>query len=107
MTTESSVTLPPDGAGKAVDTVTVTDTNAVARYRQVAALGDSDVAANIARITGDGRLHVVDRPIEDVLTQMLMELRVQTVILHSTLGCRDDIDLLRAAENLITFQQTE
>lgn len=105
---ESFIQGATDGAGKLVDTVTVTNpaTSAV-QHRQVVAIGDPSAPNNIAGVTSGGDQQVRNFTLEDLMLQIVIELRVMNSILQSTLNSRDDLDALRAAEALTTQQTTQ
>lgn len=107
MAVESSVQVAPDGGGKQVDTFLVTSPTGVVQHRQAVVVADAQFAANTQNITAGGDAQVRNFTLEELLAQILVELRVQSVLLHTTLNARDDIEQLRAAEQLVPLQQTQ
>ena len=107
-TNESYVQVATDGAGKKIDNFTVTLSDGTTTvYRQVAVIADPDFVANVQRVDALGNARVRNDSLTDLLTQILVEMRVQTTILQATLNSRDDVDLLRNQEQLVTLQQTQ
>ena len=105
---ESFVQVAVDGAGKAIDTFAVINLlTGATQQRQAVVVADPAFAANVAGVTGGGDAQVRNFTLEDLLTQVLVELRVINILLHSTLNSRDDIDLLRQQEGLVSLQQTQ
>lgn len=103
---QSFVQVAPDGTGKKIDNAAITLPDASTQYRQTTVSGDPNFNSNVGGVTGGGDQQVRSFTLEDLLTQILIELRVQNTILQSTLGGRDDLDATRFAESLTTFQQT-
>lgn len=95
--TESYVQLAPDSTGKLVDTAAVIHpTSGATQQRQIIAVGDPLVAANLQGVDPAGQAFVRSNLEIDLLTQVLIELRTMNLVLASTLGLRDDLDALRA-----------
>lgn len=103
---QSFVQVAADGVGKKIDNAAVTLPDGSTQYRQTAVIGDQNFNANIAAVTGVGDQQVRNFTLEDLMLQILVELRVQSTILQSTLNSRDDLDALRNNELLINLQQT-
>ena len=108
MASESYVQLAADGSGKQIDTVLVTNpaTGAV-QHRQAVVLADSEFAANTAEVGPEGDALVRSYTMEDLLLQVLIELRVMNTILQATLNSRDDLDDLRKFEGAVTQQLSQ
>ena len=51
--------------------------------------------ANAATVDSQGQVSERNRALEDLMVQVLVELRIHSAILHSTLNSRDDLDALR------------
>lgn len=96
---ESFVQLAPDGTGKLVDTQTITEADGTVTHRQVVVLGDP-VNDNVASVSGSAL--VVDELAsadgefqEELLKQILIELRMMNYLLASEFRVRDDLDAMR------------
>ena len=107
MSTEAFVQVAPDGAGKAVDAFAVTTPAGATQYRQAVVNADPFFAASTQNVTAGGDAQVRSFTLEDLLLQVLVELRCMNTILQATLNSRDDIDLLRTGEWAATLQQTQ
>lgn len=108
MSTESFVQVAPDSTGKAIDAIAVTvPSTGATQYRQTTTLGDDNFAGNTQEVGSEGDALVRSYTIEDLLTQMLVELRIHSAILHATLGCRDDLDALRAEAQNTAIQTSQ
>ena len=100
---DGTVQLAPDGTGKKVDTselVRASDGATVERQRIVAA--DDQFSANLARVFSDGSQLVRHQSAEDILGQVLTELRIHTLILLEGFNLSKTIDpaLLRGDPTL-------
>ena len=107
MAVESSVQVAPDGGGKQVDTFVVTLPNGAVQHRQAVVLADPQFAANTQNVTASGDAQVRIFTVEDLLLQMLVEMRCMNTILQATLNSNDDLSLLRIAEQSVAIQQTQ
>lgn len=104
--TQSFVQVAVDGVGKKIDNAAVSLPDGSTQYRQSVTVADPNFNANISYVTGGGDLQIRNFTLEDLMQQILIELRVMNTTLAVTLNSRDDIDALRMQENLTTFQQT-
>ena len=95
MATESYVQVPLDSTGKKIDTATVTLDDTTQQYRQTVAIGDGSTGNAVASVTRDGQLLVKNLEEFDLLSQILIELRVLNYQIQSTQNGRDDLDQLR------------
>lgn len=94
----------PDSTGKKIDSSElVVGTNTVERQRIVQA--DPNLPGNLSNITIDGEVWVGGPALVDLLTAVLVELRVQSTLLLEIAGprIRDDLDAMR---NDAALQQT-
>lgn len=107
MSVESFVQLAADGVGKPVDTFVVTLPSGAVQHRQAVVVADSQFTNNTQEVLSGGDAQVRDASVVDLLLQMLVEIRVMNTILQSTLNSRDDIELLRASEQISTLQQIQ
>lgn len=100
---ESFVQVAVDGAGKKIDNAAVTLPDGSTQYRQITAIGDPNFNTSVVGVTAGGEQQVRNFTLESIAIQILIELRVQSVILQSTLNSTDDLDVLRAQEVLPTL----
>jgi hypothetical protein len=108
MSTESFVQLAPDGTGKQIDAITVIPAGATTpNYRQTITLGDDNFASNTQEVGSEGDALVKSFTLEDLITQMLVEMRITNHILSTTLGSRDDIEALRAEISSYPLQTSQ
>lgn len=107
MSTQAFVQVAVDGSGKAVDAVSVTTATGTTQYRQSVVAADGTFSANVQAVGQSGDAYVRSLTLEDLMQQVLVELRVMNTILQSTLNSRDDLDLLRIGEQSVTLQQTQ
>ena len=103
---QSFVQVAPDGGGKKIDNAAVILPDGTTQYRQTTVIADANFNANVASVTQGGDSRVRNLTLEDLMQQILIELRVMNTTLGATLNSTDDLDALRAQENLITLQQT-
>lgn len=90
---DGSVALAPDGTGKKVDTSELTrasDAAVVERQRMV--LADDQYSANLGRVASDGAQLVRHQRAEELLSQVLIELRLLTVVLLEGFNLSKTID---------------
>lgn len=105
---ESFVQVAVDGAGKQIDAVTVTPVGGTATYyRQTTTLGDASFAANVQGVGQSGDAQYRNLTLEDLLTQVLVEMRVMNLLIHSTQNSRDDLDALRYEVASVTTQSVQ
>ena len=108
MSTESFVQGAPDSTGKQVDTFTVTDPlTAATKHRQAVVTADPNNAGNVQGVTAGGEALVRSFTLEDLMLQLLVEMRIHSIILQDGLTFRGDIDVLRASEFISTLQQNQ
>lgn len=108
MATESSIQVAPDGSGKKLDTFIVLQPDGVTlAHRESVVVTDANFAGGAQTVSLAGEAFTHDPVIEDLLTQMLIEMRVMNTILATTLNSRDDAETLRANESAVTLQQTQ
>jgi hypothetical protein len=96
---ESYVQVAPDGTGKLIDTQTITEPDGTVTHRQVVVIGDSvnDIAARVSpsglivdeAASADGEFQ------EELLKQILIELRLLNYLIASEFRVREDLDALR------------
>lgn len=103
---QSFVQVAVDGVGKKIDNAAVVLPDGSTQYRQSIAVADPNFNANISSVTIGGDQRVQDLTLQDLMQQILVELRVMNTTLSATLNSQDDLDALRAQENLVTLQQT-
>ena len=92
---DAVIQIAPDGTGKQVDAQAVLNALAVLVYRQTVTVGDPNFLANVQGVDAAGQASMRSSPLEDLLSSILVELRVHGALLHSTLNSRDDLDALR------------
>lgn len=102
--TQAFVQVAVDGVGKKIDNNVVTLPDGSLQYRQTAVIGDPNFNANVAGVTSGGEQQVRSFTLEDLMLQILVELRVMNTTLATTLNSRDDLDALRGQETLLTSQ---
>lgn len=108
MAVESSIQVAPDGSGKKLDTFIVLQPDGVTlAHRESVVITDANFASGAQGVSLAGEALTHDPVIEDVLTQILIEMRVMNTILATTLNSRDDVDTLRSNESAVTLQQTQ
>jgi hypothetical protein len=108
MQSESFVQVGIDGAGKQIDTAAIVNpATGATQHRQAVVVGDASFAANVSAVQQSGDQLIRSYTLEDLLLQMLIELRVQNTILQATLGSRDDLDDLRKYEGAVTQQLSQ
>lgn len=96
---ESFVQVAPDSTGKAIDAVAIVNpATGTTQYRQTTTLGDPNQPGSVQGVFGGGDAQTRDSVVVDLLSQILIELRVMNTILQTTLNSRDDLDALRASE---------
>ena len=103
---QSFVQVAADGVGKKIDNAAVTLPDGSTQYRQSVTVADPNFNTNISSVTAGGDSRVRNLTLEDLMLQILIELRVMNTTLGVTLNSPDDLDALRAQENLITLHQT-
>ena len=104
--TQGFVQVPPDSTGKKVDNTVVVLPDGTTQYRQAIVIADPVFNNNVGGVTAGGDQQVRNFTLEDLMLQVLIELRVMNTTLVTTLNSRDDVDALRAQESLSMFQQT-
>jgi hypothetical protein len=99
---ESYVQVAVDGAGKQVDTFTVTDPTTLAtKHRQAVVIGDPTNPAGVVQVE-NGALIVDDmmspegEEADELLKLILVELRMLNHLIASEFRVRDDLDNMRA-----------
>lgn len=96
MTANTYVQGAPDSTGKKVETAELTDLAANVVERQVIVHGDPNFIGNRGNVTVDGELWVGGPHLVDLLTAVIVELRVHTVYLQQIANSRDEPDALRS-----------
>ena len=104
MATDTYVQVAPDSSGKLIDSQSLTNLSGSTTYRQTVTLGDGTVLANIQGVDGQMQALVRDIQVGELLVQILVEMRLMTQILHTTLNSRDDIDVLRKEISSLSLQ---
>lgn len=107
MSIESFIQVAVDGAGKAVDAFVVVTPAGTTQHRQAIVGADPFFASNTQNVSQAGDAQVRNFTVEDLLLQLLVEMRCMNTILQATLNSNDDLSLLRIAEQSVAIQQTQ
>ena len=102
-TNDGYVRVAPDSTGKKVDVSELTNLAGDVVERQRISQADPTFVNNLTKTTSEGELYVGGPKLMDVLTNILIELRVMTTYLQEIAGPRmkDDPDQLRADAAMI------
>ena len=87
------VQVPVDSTGKRIDTTELTRADAVVVERQRLVIADNEFFGNVARVMGDGSQLVKQLSADELLLQILQELRVHSVLLHEGLALTRQFEL--------------
>jgi hypothetical protein len=78
---DSYTVIPPNSTGDSIDESALTNLNGVTVKRQRISIGDPDYATQIAVVDQKGALQVTSPDVLELLTQILIELKVLTAML--------------------------